>query len=122
MEDSLKAWQWHWSVVLLAATVILPAGLRAQEAPPAPPAPPEQPVWVGQLAGQGLAQAGNGLDQVLMTPSAGECWPAESLNAVTTPVSQQATLSKLGGVSHTNVETASPSPPSCFPSPHMLSH
>ena len=104
----MKAWQWHWSVVLLAATVILPAGLRAQEAPPAPPAPPEQPVWVGQMAGNALAQAGNGLDQVLMTPSADEGWLGVSISEVTTAEAQQAKLSKLGGVYVNNVETESP--------------
>jgi serine protease Do len=109
MEDSMKAWQWHWSVVLLAAAVIHPAGLGAQEAPPAPLAPPTPPpVWVGQMPGNALALAGNGLDQVLMTASEDEGWIGVSISEVTTAEAQKAKLSKVGGVYVSNVETGSP--------------
>jgi serine protease Do len=101
MEDSMKARQWYWPVVLLAAAMIVPAGIGAQEAPPAPPAPPEPPVWIGSTPG------GN-FTQIITTPGAAEGWLGVTISEVSDAEAQQAKLRKPAGVYVKSVEANSP--------------
>jgi serine protease Do len=105
MEDSMKAWKWHWPVVLLALGTIVPAGLKAQETPPPPPEPP---VWIGQTAGNALMQAGGGLNQVFTTSMADEGWLGVSISEVNDTEAREAKLSKLAGVYVDTIQSNSP--------------
>jgi serine protease Do len=106
MEDSMKAWQWHWPVVLLAAAMLVPAGVQAQQEPPPPPEPP---VWIGETVENALAQAGRGLDQVFTTSStADEGWLGVSISEVSDTKAREAKLAKLAGVYVDSIQSNSP--------------
>ncbi|MDE3134939.1 MAG: PDZ domain-containing protein [Acidobacteriota bacterium] len=101
----MKAWQWHWAVVLLAAAMLIPAGVRAQETPPPPPEPP---VWIGQTVENALAQAGRGLNQVFVTSSADEGWLGVSIREVNDAEARDAKLAKPAGVYVDTVQADGP--------------
>jgi serine protease Do len=108
MEDSMKAWKWHWPVSLLAAALLLPAGLGAQQAPPAPPAPPEPPVWVGSMADNALAQARNRLGPIFEDLSPDSGWLGVKISEVSKAQAREAKLPQLEGVYVDSVDPGSP--------------
>lgn len=97
----MKARQWYWPVVLLAAAMIVPAGLGAQQAPPAPPAPPKPPVWIGSTPGGSFTQ-------ILTTSAADEGWLGVTISEVSAAEARQAKLRKLAGVYVKAVKAGSP--------------
>jgi serine protease Do len=102
----MKSSPWHWSALLLAAALFLPAGLRAQSTAPAP-LPPEAE-WIGQAAGQDNPGQQREMLRVfdISTPDSG--WLGVSITEVTAERAKQDKLPKTAGVFVQSVEKDSP--------------
>lgn len=92
----------RWCVTLLAAALILPAGLAAQAAPAA-----ASQNWIDQTVERSIAQARNGIARAMEAmPEAG--WMGVSVSEVNAERAERAKLPRPEGVFVDQVEAGSP--------------
>lgn len=103
----MNVWKWYSPVALLAAALLIPAALSAQQippTPPTPPVPPAPPAWVAPP----VFSTGNGLNQDLETVPSDEGWLGIKISEVSSAEAQRAKLPRLEGVYVVSVEPHSP--------------
>lgn len=103
----MNVWKCYSPLALLAAALLVPAALGAQQippTPPTPPVPPAPPAWVAPP----VISAGNGLNQELETFPSNEGWLGVVIREVSSTEAHRAKLPRLEGVYVDSVEPHSP--------------